>query len=229
MTLESAAGWELLDDPRAPEHQVHESLRHIARANLLFGGAAAVRWGLREALAGVPRGTTLTLLDVGTGLGDLPRMARGWATRLGVRLVPFGLDRHPAAARIAATGGLATLVGCGDALPLRSRSVDLVLMSQVAHHFSPRAVVRLLRECDRVARRAVIVSDLRRSRAAAFGFRLASRLLGFDEDTRRDGVTSLDRGYSVQSFGALLGEAGVRAQVASRPGARLVAVWAPVS
>jgi hypothetical protein len=75
----------------------------------------------------------------------------------------------------------------------------------------------------------VIVSDLRRSRAAAFGFRLASRLLGFDEDTRRDGVTSLDRGYSVQSFGALLGEAGVRAQVASRPGARVVAVWAPVS
>ena len=229
MTLESAAGWELLDDPLAPEHQVHESLRHIARANLLFGGAAAVRWGLREALAGVPRGTTLTLLDVGTGLGDLPRMARGWATRFGVRLVPFGLDRHPAAARIAATGGLATLVGCGDALPLRSRSVDLVLMSQVAHHFSPRTVVRLFRECDRVARRAVVVSDLRRSRAAAFGFRVASRLLGFDEDTRRDGVTSLDRGYSVQSFGALLGEAGVRAQVASRPGARVVAVWAPVA
>jgi hypothetical protein len=229
MTLESAAGWELLDDPLAPAHQVHDSLRHIARANRLFGGAAAVRWGLREALAGVPRGSTLTLLDVGTGLGDLPRMARDWALRFGVRLVPFGLDRHPAAARLAATGGLATLVGCGDALPLRTRSVDLVLMSQVAHHFSPRAVVRLLRECDRVARRAVVVADLRRSRAAAVGFRLASRVLGFDADTRRDGVTSLDRGYSVQSFGQLLGEAGVRAQVARRPGARLVAVWAPVS
>jgi len=229
MTLESAAGWELLDDPLAPAHQVHESLRHIARANRLFGGAAAVRWGLREALAGVPRGTTLSLLDVGTGLGDLPRMARDWAQRFGVRLLPFGLDRHPAAARLAATGGLATIVGSGDALPLRTRSVDLVLMSQVAHHFCPSAVVCLLRECDRVARQAVVVADLRRSRAAAFGFRLASRLLGFDEDTRRDGVTSLDRGYSVQSFGQLLGEAGVAAQVARRPGARLVAVWTPVS
>jgi hypothetical protein len=229
MTLESAAGWELLDDHRAPAHQVHESLRHIARANRLFGGAAAVRWGLRAALAGVARGSTLTLLDVGTGLGDLPRMARRWAQQIGVQLVTFGLDRHPAAARLAATDGLATMVGSGDALPFRGGSVDLVLMSQVAHHFGPGAVVRLLRECNRVARRAVIVADLRRSRAAALGFRVASRLLGFDEDTRRDGVTSLDRGYSVRSFGQLLGEAGVHAQVTRRPGARLVAVWTPVS
>jgi hypothetical protein len=102
-------------------------------------------------------------------------------------------------------------------------------MSQVAHHFGAGAVVRLLRECNRVARRAVIVADLRRSRAAALGFRVASRLLGFDEDTRRDGVTSLDRGYSVRSFGQLLGAAGVHAQVTRRPGARLVAVWTPVS
>jgi ubiquinone/menaquinone biosynthesis C-methylase UbiE len=229
MTLESAAGRELLDDPLAPAHQVHESLRHIARANRLFGGAAAVRWGLRTALAGVPRGITLTLLDVGTGLGDLPRMARQWVPRFGVEILPFGLDRHPAAARLAAESGLVTLVGSGDALPMRSGSVDLVLMSQVVHHFGRNAVVRLLRECNRVARRAVIVADLRRSRAAAFGFSMAARLLGFDEDTRRDGVTSLDRGYSVQSFEQLLREAGLRAQVVRRLGARLVAVWTPAA
>jgi SAM-dependent methyltransferase len=229
VTLDPAAGWELLDDPLAPAQQVHESLYHIARANRLFGGAAAVRWGLREALVGVARGSTLTLLDVGTGLGDLPRMARGWASRVGVQLVPFGLDRHPAAARLAAASGLAAMVGSGDALPMRSGSVDLVLLSQVAHHFCPAAVVRIVRECNRVARRAVIVADLHRSRAAALGFRVAARLLGFDQDTRRDGVTSLGRGYSVDSFERLLTEAGVRAQVVRRPGSRLVAVWTPAS
>jgi hypothetical protein len=58
---------------------------------------------------------------------------------------------------------------------------------------------------------------------------MAARLLGFDEDTRRDGVTSLDRGYSVQSFEQLLREAGLRAQVVRRLGARLVAVWTPAA
>ena len=100
------------------------------------------------------------------------------------------------------------LVGDGAALPIRDRGVDLVLMSQVAHHFSPDAIVRLVRECARVARRAVILADLRRSALAAIGFRLAGHALRFDTDTVRDGVTSLRRGFSTESLCALLSRAG---------------------
>jgi len=226
--LEPAAlGWELLDDPAAASAQVHESLRNIARANRWFGGAAAVRFGLEQALAVRSNGTPLSLLDVGTGLGDLPRMAVAWAARRGVALRPVGLERHGAAARLARAGGLVALVGDGGALPFRSASVDLVLLSQVAHHFAPCAIVRLLRECARVARHAVIVADLRRSTLAALGFRLAGTLLRFDPDTLRDGVTSLRRGFTQASLGALLAQAGVATAVARRPGARLVAVWRP--
>jgi SAM-dependent methyltransferase len=225
-TLEPAAlGCELLDDPGAAPAQVCESLRNIARANRWFGGAAAVRYGLERALPASRDSRPLTLLDVGTGLGDLPRMAVAWAERRGVALRPLGLERHGAAARLAREGGLAAVVGDGGALPFRSGSIDLVLLSQVAHHFAPGAIVRLLRECARVARHAVIVADLRRSLLAALGFRFAGTLLRFDPDTVRDGVTSLRRGFTAASLGALLAEAGVPAQVARRPGARLVAVW----
>jgi SAM-dependent methyltransferase len=219
-------GCELLDDPAAAAAQVCESLRNIARANRWLGGASAVRFALERALPpGDPR--PLSLLDVGTGMGDLPRMAVTWAARRGVALRPLGLERHGAAARLARQGGLAAVVGDGGALPFRDASVDLVLLSQVAHHFAPRAIVRLLRECARVARRAVIVADLRRSSLAALGFWLAGTLLRFDRDTLRDGVTSLRRGFTSESLGALLAEAGVATPVARRPGARLVAVWRP--
>lgn len=220
----SELGRELLDDPAAAPELVSLSLRNIARANRWFGGASAVRFGLARALTPRPRQAALSLLDVGTGLGDLPRMAVAWAARQGVVLRPLGLERHGVAARLARQGGLAAVVGDGGALPFRSGSVDLVLLSQVAHHFAPGAVVRLLRECARVARRAVIVADLRRSGLAAVGFQLASRLLRFDADTVRDGVTSLRRGFTPRSLAALLAEAGVAAPVACRPGARLVAV-----
>jgi len=219
-------GTELLDDPGAAAALVCESLRNIARANRWFGGASAVRFGLARALPKATGGP-LSLLDVGTGLGDLPRMAVAWAARRGVALRPLGLERHGAAARLARNGGLAAVVGDGGALPFRSGSVDLVLLSQVAHHFAPAAIVRLLRECARVARHAIIVADLRRSSLAAVGFRLAGTLLGFDRDTLRDGVTSLRRGFTTASLGALLAEVGGTAQIARRPGARLVAVWRP--
>lgn len=223
----AALGCELLDDPAAAPTQVCESLRNIARANRWLGGASAVRFGLERALAARTAGRPLSLLDVGTGLGDLPRMAVAWAARRGVALHPVGLERHGVAARLARQGGLEAVVGDGGALPFRSASVDLVLLSQVAHHFAPGAIVQLLRECARVARHAVIIADLRRSTLAALGFRLAGTLLRFDPDTLRDGITSLRRGFTQASLGALLAEAGVPTEVARRPGARLVAVWHP--
>lgn len=227
MSLEVAAiGWELLDDPRAAPARVSESLRNIARANRWFGGAAAVRFGLARALPGHASGA-LTMLDVGTGLGDLPRMAVAWAARRGITLRAVGLERHGVAARLAGQQGIAAVIGDGGSLPFAAGSFDLVLLSQVVHHFAPDAIVQLLRECGRVARRAVIVADLRRSSLAAVGFRLAGTLLRFDTETLRDGVTSLRRGFTPASLGALLTAAGASAPVARRPGARLVAVWHP--
>jgi hypothetical protein len=227
--LEPAAGSELLDNPCAEPAQVCESLRNIARSNRWFGGAAAVRFGLRQALSPAPHSPRLTFLDVGTGLGDLPRMARAWAESRGLSLVPVGVERHTAAARMAHGTGLPVLIGDGGSLPIRNRGVDLVLLSQVAHHFAPEGIVHLVRECTRVARVAVILADLRRSELAAVGFRLAGHALRFDTDTVRDGITSLRRGFTSDSLAALLARAGVSARVSRRPGSRLVAVWKPGS
>src|SRR5919107_1489287 len=82
----TSIGAELLDDPRADPGAVAESLRNIARANRWFGGATAVRYGLRRTLGAVPPGTALTLLDLGTGLGDLPQVAVRWGAARGIRI-----------------------------------------------------------------------------------------------------------------------------------------------
>jgi hypothetical protein len=223
----SPVGVELLDDPGADPAAVAESLRNIARSNRWFGGAAAVRHGLARALAGVPAGTTLTLADLGTGLGDLPGVAARWAARRGLRLETVGLERNPVAARLAYEGGLPCAVGCAGAPPLREKSVDIVLVSQVAHHLADDSAVRLFRTCDRLARRAVIVADLRRGRLGPLAFWCGARALGFDGITVADGITSLRRGYTAGELRAMLAAAGVRGTVERRPGYRLVAVWRP--
>ena len=220
-------GDELLDDPAADPRAVVESLKNIARSNRWFGGCAAVRFGLATLLGKAPPGERLTLLDIGTGLGDIPQDLVRWGAGRGLRIVPIALERHPAAAHLAREGGLPTVLGCAGALPVAEKSVDLVLLSQVVHHLAAGEVVRLLGECDRIARRGVVVSDLRRSWFAVTGFRIGAAVLRFDAATRADGVTSIRRGFTSEELGGLLRQAGVRTRVYRRPGYRLVAAWRP--
>ena len=221
-------GTELLDDPAADPVLAAESLGNLARSNRWFGGAAAVRYGLSHALGPVASGTTLSLLDLGTGAGDLPDAARRWADRRGVRLVPMGIERSRVAAGLAHGAGVPCAVADAGFPPVREKSVDLVLVSQVVHHLEAGSVVRLLRTCDRLARRAVIVADLRRGRLGRVAFWVGARALGFDPVTVADGMTSIRRGYTATELRALLEAAGVRGTVSRRPGYRLVAVWHPV-
>jgi SAM-dependent methyltransferase len=223
----SPIGVELLDDPDADPVTVAESLRNIARANRWFGGAAAVRHGLTRTLRGTAPGVTISLLDLGTGAGDLPWVAQRWGMRRGIRIQPVGLELSRAAAALARHGGLPTVVGCAGTPPMRDKSVDVVLVSQLAHHLSPASVVHLFQTCNRLARQAVIVADLRRHALAASGFRFGARLLGFDAVTVSDGVTSVRRGFSRAELLRLMTQAGIRGRVDSRPGFRLVATWLP--
>jgi SAM-dependent methyltransferase len=222
----SPIGTEALDDPATDPALVARMLRDIARANWWLGGVLAVRFGLGRLVDRSDRGATLTLFDVGTGAGDLPLDARRWARRRGVSIVPLGLERIAAAAELARNAGVPVIVGCGSALPIRDRSVDIVLISQVAHHLDGSSAVRLFSAASTIARRGVIVADLRPAWYAASGFRLAGAALGFHPVTLADGVTSVRRGFAQAALRELCVRAGAaNVRVAERPGARLVATW----
>jgi SAM-dependent methyltransferase len=222
----SPIGTEALDDPATDPALVARMLRDIATANWWLGGVAAVRFGLGQLLQPSDRGRTLTLFDVGTGAGDLPLDARRWARRRGVSIVPLGLERIAAAAQLARSAGVPVIVGCASGLPLRDRGVDIVLISQVAHHLGESSAVRLFSAASAIARRGVIVADLRPAWYAAGGFRLAGLVLGFHPVTLADGVTSVRRGFAREALRELCVRAGAdNVRVVARPGARLVAWW----
>lgn len=219
-------GVEILDDPGVDAALRERSLRDVALANALFGGAGSALAALDEALRGLAG--EATLLDVGTGLGDIPARARRVAARRGLRLVTFGLDAAEALARAARARTDGAL--CGDALrlPVADGAVDVAVCSQLLHHFAEPEALIVLRELDRVARRRVVVSDLRRSWLAAAGIWLASFPLRFHPVSRHDGVVSVLRGFTARELSALVREAtGREARVRRHPGFRLTASWIP--
>jgi SAM-dependent methyltransferase len=210
-------GVEILDDPSVDPAVRVRAIADVARSNRVLGGLRAAALDLRDAVV-KPRGT---LLDVGTGLADIPARARTDAERAGIALTTFGVDEAPSLLRQARERVSHVVCANALALPFRDRSIDVVMCSQLLHHFENADAELLLAEMNRVARRAVVVSDLRRSWVAALGFWAMSV-------TRHDGVVSVLRGFTRADLDRLVRSAtGSTPTIRHRLGYRLTARWAP--
>jgi len=224
LTPERRRGVEILDDRTTPDGLRARSMADIERSNRLFGGRRSAIDALRVVIPQLP--SQATLLDVGTGLSDIPRDAARVAARAGVRLDVLGLDISESLARTARRRLAAALVGDALRLPLADDSVDVVTCSQMLHHFIEPDARQVIAELHRVARRWVIVSDLERSWLAAGGFWLASVALGFHAITRNDGMVSVLRGFTTPELRQLVSDVTGHAPLVRRGIFwRLSAVW----
>ena len=222
-------GSEILDDPSADAALSLRSLRDIALANRFFGGQRAVVHEVATLLRLYPGGQEpVTLLDIGTGLGDIPAAAARMAGRRGLVMRTIGLERAPMLAAAAATRCTNALAADAMRLPFADNSIDIITISQVLHHFEDAEASHLLQECTRVARMGVVVGDLRRSWLAVAGLWSSSFLLGFHPVSRHDGMLSVLRGYTKPELRGLIeGATGCPAGVKHRLGFRITAVWSP--
>ncbi len=219
-----ARGREILDDPETPADIRDRAMRDVGRSNRLFGGTRAVLRELRAIAPGLPQ--RVRLVDVGTGLGDIPAAARATLARRGVDVHAIGVDASESLLRGARHRLQGVAVGDARRLPFADGAADVVTCSQVLHHFFDDDLTALLAELHRISRGWVIVSDLQRSWLAAGGFWLASSVLRFHEVTRIDGMTSVLRGFEPAELDGLVRHATGQAPIVRR-GAfwRLTARW----
>lgn len=219
-------GVELLDDPAVSPEIMTRSMSDVERSNTLFGGMHAALAEIEPALAEVPH--CATLLDVGTGTADIPATARARAASRGIALRTIGYDLAEPLVRRHRRRNDSVVRGDALCLPFRDHSVDIVMCSQVLHHFRETDALTLIAEMNRVARVRVVISDLRRSWFAAGGLWLASFVLGFHSVSRHDGVVSIMRGFVPAELAGLVESATSRKVVVRRrPGFRVTTSWKP--
>ena len=201
---------EYLDHPTLDRFELHRNLREMAMLNRLPGGSGSSRRAIESLLDGAERAV---VVDVGTGAGDLPALlARHRGAR---RLQVLACDIRPevlefSARRLARVPDVELLQADARQLPFADESADVVHGSLLIHHFDPPDAVRVLGEMRRVARRGVVVNDLRRGRVA---FALsAATVLGLTRGsyTRHDGVLSARRAYTLEELDELAASAGLR-------------------
>jgi SAM-dependent methyltransferase len=226
ITPRKRRSFEYLDAPNVDPRLVRRSLADVALANALFGGTRAVLLEIGDVLPELPK--TATLLDVGSGVGDIAARARQLAEERNVDLSLITIDMAEtlAVASRARTGN--AVRGDATSLPFADRSVDVVMCSQTLHHFDDAGATHVLRELNRVARVRVIIADLRRSWLAVAGLWIASFPLGFHPVSRHDGVVSIMRGYAGDELTRLVtSSTGQTPVVRRRIGWRVTATWRP--
>jgi ubiquinone/menaquinone biosynthesis C-methylase UbiE len=204
---------ELLDAPVADPQVLARNLRDIRRINWMLGWTRLAQTQVARLVAEYQL-RSFSLLDVATGSADIPRAVARWARRQPLQVEITASDRSApvlAAARAACTGYPEIRLATHDArtLPYAAQSFDLVLCSLALHHFGPAEAPALLRELTRVARRAVLVSDLHRSRPLYLGAWLLTHTLMPNRLTRHDAPASVRRAYTPGEVRALAEQAGL--------------------
>ena len=226
LTPSRRRGVEILDDPAVDPELMRRSMRDVERANVMFGGRRAALAELDGILRELPDGATI--LDVGTGRGDIPAAVKQRAKSLGKNVLTIGIDQSLPLVEEHYPGNDIVVRGNALSLPFHDKSIDVVLASQVLHHFPEKSAIAMVREMNRVAIRRVVISDLRRSVMAATGLWISSFLLGFHPVSRHDGVVSVMRGFLPAELGEIVAKAtGQRPVVRRRLGFRVTTGWTP--
>jgi SAM-dependent methyltransferase len=207
---------ELLDEGVSDEEALR-SLGDLRFVNRWLGNRGRLLRAVRPLLESSP---APSLLDVGCASGDVPLWI---ASRLPRPLSVVGVDVKPLHLR-AASPVLRAVVADVRSLPFRSGRFDVVTASLFLHHFDAGDVACVLRELYRVARLALVVSDLRRARLPYVFGRATFPLLFRSRVSVEDGLVSIRRGFTPSELHEAFASAGIPAQVEATWPYRLLAV-----
>lgn len=203
MRHRAAAAEELMDQPDCDPARLENTYRQFGLINRLVSGWR--RLYVREVRPFVGPSATATLLDIGSGGGDLAITLRRWAKRDGLDLRITGIDPDPRAIAFAlhrppVSGVEFRQVHSSD-LVAEGRRYDWVISNHVLHHLGPGELHQLLLDSETLAARVCLHNDLRRSPAAYALFSVAA--LPFRRSfIRADGLTSIRRSYTPAELAA---------------------------
>jgi SAM-dependent methyltransferase len=210
---------ELMDSDETDFATFRACLIDLAKVNTLtIAYRPTLRFLDRLAASGrLPR-RAVTIVDVGSGFGDMLRRIDGWALRRGLNVDLTGVDLNPWSARAAEEA-------TQSARPIRfvtanvfdfrpPRPADIIVSSLFTHHLDDASLVRFVAWMEANAGIAWFVNDLHRHAIPYQVFRLLSRALRFHHFVQHDGPISIARAFTRSDWRGVLDAAGIGGRAA---------------
>ncbi len=189
-------------------------LKALESINAWLGGVRATLFHVERFSKKWPPGSRVRFLDWGTGGADVPRAIVRWCRLKGFKAEIVGMDNNPAVVDYAREAcekyPEIQIVNTDVTLSVgRDEDFDYVLSSLTLHHLSNDQIVALLKRSDQIAKRGIIMNDLKRSVRAWAWIWALTRLTRADPIVCNDGPLSVKRAFTKRELAELAQRAGV--------------------
>jgi SAM-dependent methyltransferase len=198
---------EYFDLPDRPVAEQVAGYRMLAQTNRIFLLRRTFSTLLPQWL-GPERCRELSILDLGAGDGSLGNELTAWAKTRGWNWRITNLDLNTQAMRLNPTARF--VAGSALALPFRDATFDVVIASQMAHHFMHEdEVAQHFREAWRVTKDLLFLNDLHRNYLLYAVVWLLLRVSRYPEHFVSDGLLSVRRSWRIPEWQTLASRAGI--------------------
>jgi len=196
---------EIMDDFALEGAQLTDALDKIAQINQFLGGNTLTLNGIEKLISKVPHEQKITIVDLGCGNGDMLRTLADYAQKSNRNFHLIGIDANAFTVNYAKECSLSypnIEYLSKDIFELNFQDInfDIALCTLTLHHFKENDIVWIINELERNAKLGVVVNDLHRSKIAYRLFQLIAMVFNLNEMSKRDGLTSILRGFKKEEL-----------------------------
>jgi ubiquinone/menaquinone biosynthesis C-methylase UbiE len=186
-------------------------LKEIAFINRYLGDRRALKRSLIHEIEDQDL-KEYSVLDVGSGSGELLRNIVKFSRRSGRNVKLVGIDLNEISAQTARADSkdhpeISSVRGDAFHLPFADGSFDFAISSLFLHHLTDDQIPQVLKEMSRVARRGIFILDLHRHPVAYVFYRLFCFAFRISPLVTHDGSLSILKGFrpkEMNRFGTVI-------------------------
>ena len=224
---------EMMDDSALDDRRHRQALGGLHRINGL-SGVERTLWPLIQNLFNGEL-STLSLLDIASGSGEIPIKLAERARSRGLHLDLAACDFSPLARNVALekseTANLKMRYETIDVTQASLASLgsfDVVMCNLFLHHLEEEAAIHVLREASQITNRLLVINDIRRDWLNLLLANTVPRILTRSKVVHVDAVRSVRAAYTDREFRSLADKAGLRhVRVRNVFPKRMILTWSP--
>lgn len=216
---------EFMDDPNFQGEDLIESFKFIKIINTLGGGRLAAFNCIKKALIKFPDKKTLTVLDVGCGIGDMGDPIIQWGKARGIDIKYYGLERseHIITEAKKHRHDDNVMFIQGNLFDKDIPEVDLTIISMVLHHLDDEEVVSAIKHLASKSRIALLINELDRSIFSYIFCQITSVLMK-NKNASFDALLSVRKGFKTSELRGFTNKAGLTGSFRRGLGWRILGV-----
>jgi 2-polyprenyl-3-methyl-5-hydroxy-6-metoxy-1,4-benzoquinol methylase len=189
---------ELMDDFSVGGPELREALQHLRRLNRLFGAAEPTLYGVRRLWAEADKPRNLSILDIGSGSGDVNGQILQWADAnqidLRITLADITEEACEEARRFFHNEPRIRVIR-SDLFTLPEACADVITGTQFVHHFSANELPKVIESMLKASRLGVVINDIHRHWIPWAAVWLMARIISNNRYILNDGPLSVAKGF----------------------------------